>query len=94
MERRGRPQPRLGPTGSTGIAAETGEGAGRPVCSGFRTKTHAQLGLARLVKESSGSGVKLEQAAESVATANGSVRNDDDRCTQSTRGVTKLLQKE
>ena len=26
-----------------GLQAETGEGAGRPVCSGFRTKAHAQL---------------------------------------------------
>src|SRR5271169_3979291 len=43
MERGGRPQPRLGPTGPTGIAAEGGEGAGGPIYSGFRTKTHAQL---------------------------------------------------
>lgn len=39
-----RPESRLGLAGSTGIAGETGEGAGRPVCSRFRTKAHAQLG--------------------------------------------------
>jgi hypothetical protein len=38
-----RSESRLGPAGSTGIAGETGEGAGRPVCPGFRTKAHAQL---------------------------------------------------
>src|SRR5215472_14106849 len=43
MERGGRPQPRLGLTGPTGIAAQSREGTGHPIRSGFRTKAHHQL---------------------------------------------------